>query len=79
VDNPGRELYIATDGVFEECVSAIDNDVAGLKTLGKLVDNCVGAGTGLHHDDCGPWLRESRDKLIDCLGCDKPSLGVILS
>src|SRR5690606_40238987 len=69
---------LATDGVGEERVAAIDDDVARLEHLREGVDHGIRALTGLHHDDGGAGLREGCCELLVGGGRYELRLGVLV-
>ena len=67
---------LTTNGVSEESVAAVNDDVARVKALREFGDDRVGTGAGLHHDDGRSRCGERGDKVIDALGGHEPRLGV---
>jgi hypothetical protein len=69
---------LATDGVGEQCVATVDDDVAGLEDLGECGDDGVSTLTGLHHDDGGAGLRERCGELFVAACGQELCLGVLV-
>ncbi|SSN10068.1 Uncharacterised protein [Klebsiella pneumoniae] len=60
----GRQLTITTDGVLEEGVAAINDDVAFFEVRLQGIDGAVGASPGLHHQQDTTWCFEGFNELL---------------
>ena len=78
VQSPLAQRLLAADGVVEVGVAAVDDDVALLEQLGELVDDRVGPGAGLDHDDRGARARERGDEVVDVLAGHEAGLGMLV-
>jgi hypothetical protein len=67
VDSVFADRLLPANGVREQRVAAIDDDVAGLEQVGELADDSVRALTRLDHDDGGAWLLEGSDEFLNRL------------
>ncbi|CAB4598350.1 unannotated protein [freshwater metagenome] len=76
VDARFAHSLFATNGVGEQCVSAIDNDVARFENFTQLVDDGVGSSASLDHDDRGARGGERCGEVSDRLRGNEISLGM---
>ena len=78
VESFGAHVLLALDGVLEERVAAVDDDVSRLEHLFQLRDGRVGRGTGLDHDDGGARTFQRRGEFLERLGRHKVAFGAML-
>ena len=67
----GREFTVTTDGVLEEGVAAINDDVAFIEVRLQGINGAVGASPGLHHQQDTTWCLEGFNKLLYCVVRDQ--------
>ena len=77
VDAGLAHRLLAADGVGEQGVAAVDDDVARLEHLHERVDDGVGGAAGLDHDDRGAGLLQRRRELLVGGRRDELRLGVL--
>ena len=63
----GRQFTVTTDGVLEEGVAAINDDVAFIEVRLQGIDGAVGASPRLHHQQDTTWCFEGFNKLLYCV------------
>ena len=63
----GRQFAVTTDGVLEEGVAAINDDVAFIEVRLQGIDGAVGASPSLHHQQDTTWCFEGFNKLLYCV------------
>ena len=68
---------LATDGVGEQRVAAVDDDVAGFEDLDERLDHRVGRPSGLDHDDRRTRLLQRRGELLVGERGDEAGFGVL--
>ena len=71
-------FLLTLDGVLEEGVATVDDDVSRLEHLFQLRDGRVGRGTGLDHDDGGARTLQRRGEFLERLGRHKVAFGAML-
>ncbi len=72
----GRQFTVTTDGVLEEGVAAINDDVAFIEVRLKGIDGAVGASPSLHHQQDTTWCFKGFNKLLYCVVRDQFLAGV---
>ena len=71
-------FLLTLDGVLEERVATVDDDVARFEHLFQLRDGRVGRSTGLDHDDGGTRTLQGRGEFLERLGRHKVAFGAML-
>ena len=67
VETFGRQFTVTTDGVLEEGIAAINDDVAFIKVRLQGIDSAIGTSPGLHHQQDTTWCFEGFNKLLYCI------------
>ena len=78
VEALGAHFLLTLDGVLEEGVAAVDDDVARLEHLFQLLDSRVGRCTGLDHDNRGTRALQGCGELLECFGRHEVAFGAML-
>ena len=78
VEALGTYFLLTLDGVLEEGVAAVDDDVARLEHLFQLLDSRVGRCTGLDHDNRGTRALQGCGELLECFGRHEVAFGAML-
>ena len=68
----GHFLF-AANGIRKQRIAAIDDDVAVIHGIGKLIDDRIGGLARLHHDDGLAGALQGSDEIRDGLGRNKVS------
>ena len=71
VQATGANSLLTTDGVRVKRVTAINDDVAGLHHVGKLIDDRISSGTCLNHNQSATRALQRSDELFNGLGRDE--------
>ena len=66
----GLDVFRAADGVLEEGVAAVDDDVAGFEVREEVLDELVHRLAGLDHEHDAAGLLEQADHFLDGVGAD---------
>ena len=67
VETFGRQFTVTTDGVLEEGVAAINDDVAFIEVRLQRVDGAICTSSCLHHQQDATWCFEGFNKLLYCV------------
>ena len=78
VEALGTYFLLTLDGVLEEGVATVDDDVARFEHLFQLRDSCVGRSTGLDHDDGGTRTLQGRGEFLERFGRHEVAFGAML-
>ena len=70
---------LATDGVGEVGVTAVNNDVALIEHGGELLDHCVDGCARLDHNQDAAGRLEGVDEFLQGLGADEVAVCAVLS
>ena len=70
---------LATDGVGEVGVTAVDDDVALIEHGGELLDNCVDGCARLDHNQDAAGRLEGVNEFLQGLGTDEVAVCAVLS
>ena len=71
-------FLLTLDGVLEEGVATVDDDVARFEHLFQLRDGRVGRSTGLDHDDGGTRTLQGRGEFLERFGRHEVAFGAML-
>ena len=63
----GGYVLLAANGVREQRVTAINNDIALIHGLSQLIDDRIGGLASLNHDDCLAWALQRSHEVLDGL------------
>ena len=78
VEALGTYFLLTLDGVLEEGVATVDDDVARFEHLFQLRDGRVGRSTGLDHDDGGTRTLQGRGEFLERFGRHEVAFGAML-
>ena len=67
----GRQFTVTTDGVLEEGVATINDDVAFIKVRLQGIDGAICTSPSLHHQQDTAWCFKGFNKLLYCVVRDQ--------
>ena len=61
----GGYVLLAANGVSEQRIAAVDDDIAIIHGLSQLIDDGIGGLASLDHNDCLAWALQGSHKVLD--------------